>query len=424
MEETQRILKSDKLNSYQLKVFFSMTTLYTFYFAVNYNLGPATKLIQDELGISSSNFGVLFTVFTIVFACGQFIFGFLGDRYSSKVIMFIGALGGAIANFLFGSSNTLLFLGIFWGINALFLSMGWSSGCSILFKWLPESRWGLFMGIYNAFSFLGGVIVYPLAGFVIAKWGWRFAFFVPPLFLLLWAFGFLIIVKNSPEDAGFKVEWKKEKSSETTEKIGAKDYWKVLSHPLMNLVYLSAICSQFVRWGLVNWVVKILTEPTSTGGYGMNLVFSAAIASSMHWGGAFFSIALGYISDRIFKGTRWQTIAIGFLLSFLSLFLIFAFGSDIIDIKGGFLILGILLFIAGGCIQGLQAPIFNLPGNIMGSRLGGTGSGIACGWSYIGASLSGVSLGWILDSYGFMSGILLMAVVSLIGGIIILFVKK
>lgn len=423
MERTKKILKADKLHPYQLKVFFSMTTLYTFYFAVNYNLGTATKPIQDKLAISSSKFGILFTVFTILFACGQFASGFLGDRYSPKKMMLIGALGGVAANFLFGLSSTLPFFILFWGMNALFLSMGWSPGCSILFNWLPKSRWGLFMGIYNAFSFLGGVIVYPLAGFVIAKWGWRAAFFVPPMLLFLWAFEFFFVGKDSPEEVGFMVEWREEKADEM-KKVDMKDYWKVLIHPVMNLVYLSAICSQFVRWGLVNWVVKILTEPAETGGYGMSLLISTTIASSMHWGGAFFSIGLGYISDRIFKGVRWQTIFIGFFLSFIALFLLFMMGPRIIYMNQGLFLLGILLFVAGGCIQGLQAPIFNLPGDILGNNLGGTGVGIANGWSYIGASLSGISLGWILDCYGFMSGILLMAVVCLIGGITILFVKK
>lgn len=424
MKENHNILKSNKLYSYQLKVFFSMTTLYTFYFVINYNLGTATKLIQDDFNISSSKFGILFTVFTITFACGQFISGFLGDRYTPKGIMLIGAIGGIIANFMFGSSSTITSFIIFWGINGLFLSLGWSPGCSILFNWFPKTKWGLFMGIYNAFSFLGGVIVYPLAGFIIPRWGWRAAFIIPPLFLFVWALEFLFVAKNSPEDAGFIADWRDKSSTNNNEKIGAKDYWKVLTHPLMNLVYISAICSQFVRWGLVNWIVKILTEPVATGGYGMSLLASTTIASFMHWGGIFFSISLGYMSDRVFKGIRWQTILIGFLMNFLALVLLFTMGPSIIQTQGGFILLSALLFIAGGCIQGLQAPIFNLPGDILGNKLGGTGVGITNGWSYIGASLSGISLGWLLDNYGFMSGILLMAVVSLIGGVIITFVKK
>lgn len=424
MNSGKMALKSDQLNKYQLKVFFTMTTLYTFYFACNYNLSAAAKLIQDELGISSSSFGALFTTFTIVFACGQFIMGFLGDRYSPKAMMYIGAVGCVISNYLFGTSDILFLFILFWGFNSLFLSMGWAPGCSILVSWLPKSKWGVFMGIYNAFSYLGGVIVYPMAGFFILRFGWRAAFFIPPLFLLLWSFVFLKIVKSTPKDAGMAAEWETESNPESSEKIGWKDYRHVLAHPVMNIVYLSAICSQFVRWGLVNWVIKVLSEPAATGGFGMDIVTSTTIGSLMHWGGAFFSLALGYLSDRVFKGSRWQTISIGFFMSSAALMILFFLGPSIMNMTGGLVLLSIILFISGGCVQGVQAPIFNLPGDILGSRLSGTGTGITNGWSYIGASLSGIFLGWVLDSFGLMSGFILMAGVSFAGGIAICFVKK
>ena len=102
----------------------------------------------------------------------------------------------------------------------------------------------------------------------------------------------------------------------------------------------------------------------------------------------------------------------------------FVLGADIVNMPGGVVLLGVLLLVAGGCIQGLQAPIFNLPGDILGNKLGGTGVGITNGWSYIGASLSGVALGSLLDVYGFMSGILLMGIVSLVGAGIILLVRR
>ena len=72
-------------------------------------------------------------------------------------------------------------------------------------------------------------------------------------------------------------------------------------------------------------------------------------------------------------------------------------------LPGGVVILGALLFFAGGCILGVQAPLFNLPGDILGTRLGGTGVGIVNGWSYLGASFAGISLGAMMDAFGLTS---------------------
>ncbi|MCE2604095.1 hypothetical protein LH384_33950, partial [Pseudomonas aeruginosa] len=71
-----------------------------------------------------------------------------------------------------------------------------------------------------------------------------------------------------------------------------------------------------------------------------------------------------------------------------------------------------------------QAPLFHLPGDILGTRLGGTGVGIINGWSYMGASFAGAALGFVMDSWGLMSCILLMAVISFGGAFFIAFVKR
>ncbi|MBK5262659.1 MAG: hypothetical protein JJE17_08835 [Peptostreptococcaceae bacterium] len=125
---------------------------------------------------------------------------------------------------------------------------------------------------------------------------------------------------------------------------------------------------------------------------------------------------MGYISDTVFRGSRWQTISIGFSISTVSLLLVYFFGLKLLSVPFGIGMLTFLLFLAGGCIQGVQAPIFNLPGGLLGSNLGGTGVGIVNGWSYIGASFAGGTLGFLMDHYQLTSGLLLMACLSFFWG--------
>lgn len=355
-------------------------------------------------------------------------------------------------------------------VNAVSLSMGWSPGCSVLFRWIPQKRWGLFMGLFDAFAFLGGIIIYPVAGFAITFLSWRAAFFLPALLLLMWSVVFCIYVKDTPQQYGFTVEWEHAAKSapegsgdaEVTEltkikglpetagaskptepdTVCLRDYADVMKHPAILLTALATICSQFVRWGLVNWIVKILITPRAVvdgglsesadgifaggehGGFGIALMAATVAASAMHWGGAFFSITLGHISDTVFHGKRWQTIFIGFLVSTVGLLVIYFFGIRILMLPGGVVLLGALLFFSGGCIQGVQAPLFNLPGDILGTRLGGTGVGIVNGWSYLGASFAGITLGAMMDAFGLTSCLLLMAGISLLGAIVILVLRK
>lgn len=449
LAKDSRILKENEFHPVQLRVFFVMITLYTFYFTCNNNLGVAADRIQQSFDLSNATFGILFTIFTLGFGLGQFFSGYLGDRYSPKLLMFLGAIGATAANIGFGLSSGMKPFAIFWAINAVSLSMGWSPGCSVLFRWIPQKRWGLFMGLFDAFAFLGGIIIYPVAGFAITFLSWRAAFFLPALLLLMWSVVFCIYVKDTPQQYGFTVEWEhsgvsdakapasedaKDSASDT---VCLRDYADVMKHPAILLTALATICSQFVRWGLVNWIVKILITPCSvdapglaesaggglfagsqSGGFGMALMAATIAASAMHWGGAFFSIALGHISDTVFRGSRWQTILMGFLVSTAGLLIIYFWGLRILMLPGGVVILGALLFFAGGCIQGVQAPLFNLPGDILGTRLGGTGVGIVNGWSYLGASFAGISLGAMMDAFGLTSCLLLMAGISLAGAVV------
>ena len=455
LAKDSRILKENEFHPVQLRVFFVMITLYTFYFTCNNNLGVAADRIQQSFDLSNATFGILFTIFTLGFGLGQFFSGYLGDRYSPKLLMFLGAICATAANIGFGLSSGMKPFAIFWAINAVSLSMGWSPGCSVLFRWIPQKRWGLFMGLFDAFAFLGGIIIYPVAGFAITFLSWRAAFFLPALLLLMWSVVFCIYVKDTPQQYGFTVEWERSGVSDVKDPASAsgdvkdsakapasdtvclRDYADVMKHPAILLTALATICSQFVRWGLVNWIVKILITPCSvdapglaesaggglfagsqSGGFGMALMAATIAASAMHWGGAFFSIALGHISDTVFHGSRWQTILMGFLVSTAGLLIIYFWGLRILMLPGGVVILGALLFFAGGCIQGVQAPLFNLPGDILGTRLGGTGVGIVNGWSYLGASFAGISLGAMMDAFGLTSCLLLMAGISLAGAVV------
>lgn len=155
---------------------FVMITLYTFYFTCNNNLVRGCRQIQQSFDLSNATFGILFTIFTLGFGLGQFFSGYLGDRYSPKLLMFLGAIGATAANIGFGLSSGMKPFAYLLGDQCGVPVYGVVSGCSVFFRWIPQKRWGLFMGLFDAFAFLGGIIIYPVAGFAITFLSWRAAF--------------------------------------------------------------------------------------------------------------------------------------------------------------------------------------------------------------------------------------------------------
>jgi OPA family sugar phosphate sensor protein UhpC-like MFS transporter len=461
----RKVLKAEGLSIWQVRSFFSMGFLYLSYYFCKYNLGVATPGIKKEFELSYATWGLITTtVFALVYAGGQFINGFLGDRYGPKRMMIIGGLGGAAVSVCFGFSNGMLFFAIFWLLNGYFSSCGWAPGSRIMFNWFPEERWGTWMGVFNALCYTGGAIVTMVAGFAIHYFGsWRAAFFIPAACLFTMTVIFWILGKNSPQDVGLQPEWEQQEPEKPKKRTGAKEYWIAFTNRKMNLAYLSGFGANFLRWGIISWLVAILIAPTdapnaSERGFGVHIVAAGIIASFAHWGGAFFSLILGVVSDRIFKGIRWQTITIGFLISSIPLFwlaqghevmskrVLFEIKveenadsnvketpdamaqeqqqSEVVQITLGWVMLGVAIFISGGLIQAVQTPLFDLPGDILGKEMGGTGVGIMDGWMYVGASFAGVFLGWWLDSFGLTAGVMLMAVVSIVSGLLAIPIQK
>jgi OPA family glycerol-3-phosphate transporter-like MFS transporter len=417
------VTSSRSLTVRQSLAFFSMAALYLFYYFGKKNIGPATKAIEDTFGFSHEQFGWALTAFTLTYALGQFINGFLGDRYSPKRIMLFGAFGGVVANLLFGLGNALSLFVLFWAVNGYFSAMGWAPGCRILCNWFPEKRWGWWMGLYNFFPYFGGALVAPLAAWSVDRWGWRGAFVLPPLFLLVMAIVFAFLGKSSPEQAGIEVPWNRRDHSGSKKRTGAREYWLAFTHRQMAFPYLVAFGANAIRFGLLHWSIMMLQTPAAQGGFGLTLTRAGWVGSLVDWGGMFFAVALGVVSDRVFASRRWQTIVLSMAVTGVSLFFM-ARGAAILALPAGMFLLCATVFIAGGLIQGIHTPLFCLPGDILGQELSGTGAGIMDGWMYVGASLAGFPLGWWLDTRGLSSGITLLGVASLVFGLLAIGIRR
>jgi OPA family glycerol-3-phosphate transporter-like MFS transporter len=431
-----KTLKSRRMFLWQLRAFFSAGILYLFFYFCKYDLSAATPGIKEEFGFSDGTFGWILTAFLLVYAFGQFVNGFLGDRYGPKRILIIGALGGVTVNVLFAFGGhiagfagltALAVLIVLWSINGYFSSMGWAPVCRIMYNWFPENRWGTWMGWANFLCYFGAFLVFPIATFAIKHWGWRAAFLVSPTFLLGMTIIFFWLGRSSPQEAGLDPEWD-QKLEKPTRRVGAREYWIAFTNMRMNLSYLCGMCANFVRWGLLSWGVRIFEAPVEEGGFGLDIVVAGWVVAMASLGGALFSLLCGVVSDRVFKGIRWQTITIGCLLSSAAIFFI-AQGASILSIsvfgvQVGLSLLFLAMFVGGGLIQAIQTPLFDLPGDILGKEVGGTGAGIMDGWMYVGAAFSGFYLGGILDNYGLTTGLTFMAGASVVSGLLAIAIRK
>jgi MFS family permease len=149
-------------------------------------LPTAAHLIQDDLGFSPKRLGVLMSAFFWCYSLLQLPVGWLAERFGAQRVLAAGLAVWACATMLMGvvhSFAALLALRVLLGIGE---SVAFPSVSNLLATVVPLKRLGLANGVV-AFGYLFGPAVGSLVGgLLMARYGWRSAFWVFGALSLLW----------------------------------------------------------------------------------------------------------------------------------------------------------------------------------------------------------------------------------------------
>jgi MFS transporter, ACS family, D-galactonate transporter len=150
------------------------------------NLSIAAPVVQKELGLSSSQLGILLGAFFYSYTAMQFVSGWLVDRFE---VTYVIAAGYALWTFSTGVTGLLHGFAMLLGIRLLLgigESVAFPSCSKILVYNLEEHQRGFANGLLMAGIRLGPAIGTFGAGPMIARYGWRPVFIALGLIGLLW----------------------------------------------------------------------------------------------------------------------------------------------------------------------------------------------------------------------------------------------
>jgi MFS family permease len=146
----------------------------------------AAHLIQDELGLSPKQLGVLFSAFFWTYSVLQIPVGWVAERYGAHRVLAAGLALWACATMLVGfahSFGALLLLRLLLGIGE---SAGFPSAAKLLAVVLPVESLGIANGIVAAGYQFGPAVGAWCGGLIMVHYGWRAAFWVFGALSLLW----------------------------------------------------------------------------------------------------------------------------------------------------------------------------------------------------------------------------------------------
>lgn len=400
---------NEKTKSFQYYKWLNLIGFALFYNTVyigRFNLNSVLNQVSEELNILPYQETMLYSSVFIAYAAGSLFNGRIVDRYSSKVMILLGAGVSIAANVLVAGSGRWQVILILSLINGYFQSMIWISGISMLVKWWSSEERGLVGGIANFFSGLSHVTAYLIPAVIAVlfpQFGWRINFILPMGVMALFLGIFCWVTKDRPEDQGFEPYEDSNKSFVETETYLYREIYIKRGNPWKyfftrkkflwwcGLAMLSSLC----RYGLLKWIPLYYAE--KEGGNLLSQNFSNLI---LPLGMAFGTLTLTWISGKRFNNNKGLMITISAALCG-TLIIIF---PTMISTK----VVLIGIFCTGFFLYGING-IFWIYAMDEGGRLySGTAAGILNCFAYIGAAAEAFLFPVIVEATGGMISIFIV----------------
>jgi len=448
--------------------------VYSIYYFVRKNFSIAMPGLTAEYGISNTSFGVVIAIGSLVYGFSRFANGFVVEKISTKVMMAIGLVLCAAANFCFGFGVDLSYLitgvnegpqfvnmlilvmGVTIILNQYFQGFGYPPCARMLPHWIHPSELATKMSIWNTSHSIGAFSAVVICGLIMTNMGadmsgdssivakitenlaasikgwdsmapelqtekvmsfashygaWKWCFLIPGCAALGAAIIALLALKDDPTQVGLPELEGTHTGKDAT--AGVKGAHKAfLSHMVFRnkWIWMYATANIFVY--VLRMGVLDWGPKFLTEDRGMDI-------KSASWSVALFeltaivgTIFAGWATDHIFKGKAHRMCVISMVgaVVFLAVFALCPWLNPIVST--------VVLALSGFCIYGPQALIGIGAANQATKEASATANGLTGILGYIGSAISAITVGLIADHFGWTWVFITFIIVGVIGAVI------
>jgi ACS family hexuronate transporter-like MFS transporter len=148
-------------------------------------------ILDDELGWTNTEFGLVNSAFQGAYGLSLLFFGWFVDRFGAKIGYAVSITFWSLAAMLHAAAGTLS--GFAAARTALGLGEGGNFPAAIksVTQWFPKSERAFATSIFNAGTNAGAIIAPAIVPVIALTWGWQWAFIGAGLLGLIWLFFWL-----------------------------------------------------------------------------------------------------------------------------------------------------------------------------------------------------------------------------------------
>jgi OPA family glycerol-3-phosphate transporter-like MFS transporter len=397
-------------NKWRLRILISIIFGYGTYYLCRQNFSMIMPAFMEEFGYSKTQLGWVLTIASMVYGVGKFVNGYISDKSNARYFMVIGLLCSAIITFILAFSESIWFLGFFLIINHWFQSMGWPPAARMLTHWFAPKELGTKWALGAASHQVGGAITLIFSGYLVANFGWRYAFFIPSIIAIIIAAILFNRLRESPKELGLPpVE--AYKGDEDFEEYTSEDHLtsmelfrKVFVNRNMWYICFANMCVYIVRIGIIFWAPLFLKEFKN-----ISLEHAGWQVAAYEVTGLLGGFAAGWMSDKIMGGQRGPVGALFMICLAIALIMFWKMPEGYVYFST------ISLILVGFFVYGPQVLVGVASADFASKKAIGTANGLAGTMGYVGSGLSGICVGALIDNWGWSSAFIFFISAALLG---------
>ena len=286
-------------------------------------ISAGKSAVAQQFSLTDTQFGWALSVFALGYALFQIPAGAFIDRFGPRLALALIVGAWSFFTGLTGLAFSFVSLLVFRLLFGLAEAGAFPACARIFYAWLPAGERGLAQGINLSGSRLGAAFALPLVAWLLLTIGWRFAFLILALAGAVWAVGWYLWFRNSPEDhpavsadERAYIAAHRGRIAKTAEPLALS---RLLGLPNIWLLMGQYFCSNFTFFFCLTWLFPYLQrtyhlDPVATGFYSAAPLLAGAAGNWLS----------GVLVDRLFRaglGHRSRQIPamIGFSLAVVSI---------------------------------------------------------------------------------------------------------
>lgn len=271
--------------------------------------------IEEEFHLSSSQTGLLLSVFFFSYAIMQLLGGWLTDKFGARIMITISLISWSIFTVMTGfawSFASLLCIRFLFGLGE---GPFHSAAVLSIHENFPENERGRANSFFMSAQSIGGILGSAVAASLIVILGWRGMFMSLGLPGFLIACVFWLVLKPK----GVQVT---KKGKKTSKKVSLKLLFKVDD---IGKIIFSKFFISIVNWGLISWMPIYLVKEK-----GLDLVSAGGLIVLPYIASFLMFNLSGWLLDKYMVGRERYLVIMG--STFTALFITFMSNSSTLTI--------------------------------------------------------------------------------------------